>query len=157
MADLLAVEGLTAGYGAAVVVEGVTFSLAEGKALALLGRNGVGKTTLINTIVGLTTRFAGTVSLAGRDLTTLPPEQRAAAGIGWVPQERGIFRSLTVGENLTAVARLGPWTAERVFGLFPRLAERRSCRAFDGSAMPREVMPAINAARTSERRWLPVV
>jgi branched-chain amino acid transport system ATP-binding protein len=125
MADLLAVEGLTAGYGGAVVIEDVTFALAEGKALALLGRNGVGKTTLINTIVGLTTRFAGSIVLWGRDLTALPPEQRAAAGIGWVPQERGIFRSLTVEENLTAVARPGPWTAERAFALFPRLAERR--------------------------------
>jgi branched-chain amino acid transport system ATP-binding protein len=125
VADLLAVEGITAGYGAAVVLEDVSFAVAEGKALALLGRNGVGKTTLINTIVGLTTRLAGTIVLAGRDLTALPPEQRAAAGIGWVPQDRGIFRSLTVDENLTAVARPGPWTADRVFGLFPRLAERR--------------------------------
>ncbi len=125
MTELLVVEGLTAGYGAAVVIEEVSFTLAEGKALALLGRNGVGKTTLINTIVGLTTWRAGTIALAGRALTRLRPEERAAAGVGWVPQERGIFRSLTVEENLTAVARHGPWTIARVFGLFPRLKERR--------------------------------
>jgi len=123
--EILAVENLTAGYGGAVAIEGVSFGLAEGAALALLGRNGTGKTTLINTIVGLTTRFAGAVRLAGRDIVGLRPEQRAAIGIGWVPQERGIFRTLTVEENLTAVARPGAWTAPRVFSLFPRLAERQ--------------------------------
>jgi branched-chain amino acid transport system ATP-binding protein len=125
VAELLAVENLTAGYGRAVAIDGISLTLAEGAALALLGRNGTGKTTLINTIVGLTARFAGAVRLAGRDITRLAPEQRAAAGIGWVPQERGIFRSLTVAENLAAVARPGPWTLPRVFALFPRLAERR--------------------------------
>jgi branched-chain amino acid transport system ATP-binding protein len=125
VAELLAVENLTAGYGRAVAIDGISLTLAEGAALALLGRNGTGKTTLINTIVGLTARFAGTVRLAGVDITRLAPEQRAAAGIGWVPQERGIFRSLTVTENLAAVARPGPWTLPRVFALFPRLAERR--------------------------------
>ncbi len=126
MPDVLVIEGLTAGYGAAVAIEEVSFSLAEGGALAVLGRNGAGKTTLINSIVGLTRRFGGSVRLAGRDISSLSPERRAAAGIGWVPQERGIFRSLSVEGNLTAVARAGAWTVERVFGLFPRLAERRS-------------------------------
>src|SRR5256714_8636120 len=105
MADLLRVENLRAGYGEAVVLNDVSFSLAEGQALALLGRNGTGKTTLINTLVGLTTLQGGTIRLAGRDIARLVPEARAAAGIGWVPQERGIFRSLSVEENLTAVAR----------------------------------------------------
>ena len=122
---LLQVEGLTAGYGEAVVLNDVTFTLAEGRSLALLGRNGTGKTTLINTLVGLTTRCAGRIHLGGRELTRLRPDQRAAAGIGWVPQERNIFKSLTVLENLTAIARPGPWTVERVFAMFPRLAERR--------------------------------
>jgi branched-chain amino acid transport system ATP-binding protein len=126
MAELLALERLSAGYGEARVLSGVTLSLAEGESLALLGRNGMGKTTLLNSIVGVTRRFGGALRLAGRDLTRLPPERRAAAGVGWVPQERAIFRSLSVEENLSATARPGPWTAARVFALFPRLAERRS-------------------------------
>jgi len=125
MADLLAVTGLSAGYGRAVVLSDIALRLGEGEALAVLGRNGVGKTTLIDSIVGVTRRFAGSVNLAGRELATLAPETRAVLGIGWVPQERNIFRSLTVEENLTAVARPGPWTTARVFELFPRLKERR--------------------------------
>ena len=125
MPDLLAIEGLRAGYGEAVVLPSMTLSLPDGQVLALLGRNGTGKTTLINSIVGVTRRFAGTVMLGRLDLTSMRPDQRARAGIGWVPQERNIFRSLTVHENLTAVARPGPWTTARIYGLFPRLAERR--------------------------------
>ncbi|HSN33256.1 MAG TPA: ABC transporter ATP-binding protein [Ideonella sp.] len=125
MAELLRVEGLRSGYGEAVVVQGVDLTLDAGQSLALLGRNGTGKTTLLNTLVGVTRRHAGRIVLGGRDLTRLPPHQRAAAGIGWVPQERNIFRSLTVEENLSAVARPGPWDVGRVWALFPRLAERR--------------------------------
>jgi len=91
----------------------------------VLGRDGMGKTTLLDSIVGVTRRFAGTIRLGGRDVTALPPERRARAGIGWVPQERNIFRSLTVEENMTAVARPGSWTVARVYELFPRLRERR--------------------------------
>lgn len=125
MPDLLSVEGLTAGYGEAVVLTNVTFKIAEGQALALLGRNGMGKTTLVNSIVGVTRYISGTISIDGRDITALRPDQRAHVGIGWAPQERNIFRSLTVEENMTAVARPGPWTLDKVYGLFPRLAERR--------------------------------
>src|SRR5688572_26446270 len=106
---LLKLEGLKAGYGEAVVLNGIDLELAAGESLALLGRNGTGKTTLMNSIVGVTRRHAGRVHLAGRDVTTLPPFERAAAGVGWVPQERNIFKSLTVEENLTAVMRPGPW------------------------------------------------
>jgi branched-chain amino acid transport system ATP-binding protein len=126
MADLLRVEQLRAGYGEAVVVQGVDFALAEGESLALLGRNGTGKTTLLNTLVGVTRRHGGRIVLGGRDVTALPAHARAAAGIGWVPQERNIFRSLTVAENLTAVARPGPWTPARVYAMFPRLEERQA-------------------------------
>ena len=126
MAELLAIEKLRAGYGEAVVLSDISLDLAEGQSLALLGRNGMGKTTLINSIVGVTRYRGGTISLAGRDITRLPPEQRAHAGVGWVPQERNIFRSLTVEENMTAVAQLGPWTVERVYQMFPRLKERRA-------------------------------
>ncbi len=125
MPELLQVEALRAGYAEAIVLDGVGFVLGEGRSLALLGRNGMGKTTLLCTIVGVTRRRAGRIMLNGVDLTRLRPDQRAAAGVGWVPQERNIFRSLTVEENLTAVARPGAWTAARVFQLFPRLAERR--------------------------------
>ncbi len=125
MADLLELEGISAGYGEAVVLTDISLKLPEGQALALLGRNGTGKTTLINTIVGLTRRRAGIIRLGGIDITRLRPDQRAMAGIGWVPQERNIFKSLTVDENITAVATKGPWTLERIFGMFPRLAERR--------------------------------
>jgi branched-chain amino acid transport system ATP-binding protein len=125
MRELLSVEHLSAGYGEAVVLSSISLSLAEGQALALLGRNGMGKTTLINTIVGVTRRFSGTIALAGLDITRLRPDQRAHVGIGWVPQERNIFRSLTVHENLTAVAQPGRWTTNTVYALFPRLSERR--------------------------------
>ncbi|MGA9954129.1 MAG: ATP-binding cassette domain-containing protein, partial [Bradyrhizobium sp.] len=96
MADLLSIESLRAGYGEAVVLSDMSLRLREGEVLALLGRNGTGKTTLINSIVGVTRRFGGRIALAGRDITALRPDQRARAGIGWVPQERNIFRSLTV-------------------------------------------------------------
>jgi branched-chain amino acid transport system ATP-binding protein len=122
---LLDVQGLTCGYGEAVVLSDVSFQLAEGRSLALLGRNGTGKTTLIDTLVGATRRHAGRIVLGGRAIEALPTYERAAAGIGWVPQERNIFKSLTVEENLTAVARPGAWTPQRVFELFPRLEERR--------------------------------
>jgi len=126
MAELLRVEGLRSGYGEAVVVQGVDLVLPQGESLALLGRNGTGKTTLLNTLVGVTRRHKGRIVLAGQDITALSPHQRAAAGIGWVPQERNIFKSLTVDENLSAVARPGAWTLARAYEMFPRLAERKS-------------------------------
>jgi branched-chain amino acid transport system ATP-binding protein len=125
MADLLSVEHLSAGYGEAVVLAGISLSLAEGQSLALLGRNGMGKTTLINSIVGVTRYFSGKIALDGLDITRLRPDQRAHAGVGWVPQERNIFKSLTVHENLTAVAQPGRWNTDKVYALFPRLNERR--------------------------------
>ena len=136
MTELLTVDQLSAGYGEAVVLSDVSFELPQGETLALLGRNGTGKTTLINTIAGATRQHAGSIWLgsgAGRAaLHSLPSHARAAAGIGWVPQERNIFKSLTVHENLTAVARPArtgatstPWTPQRVYEMFPRLAERK--------------------------------
>lgn len=132
MAELLRVENLSAGYGEAVVLTGIQLALAEGQTLALLGRNGTGKTTLINTLAGATRQHAGSITLGGTALHKLPSHERAAAGIGWVPQERNIFKSLTVEENLTAVARAKragssspQWTPARVYEMFPRLAERK--------------------------------
>ncbi len=132
MAELLQIDSLSAGYGEAVVLHDVSLSLAEGHTLALLGRNGTGKTTLINTLAGATRMHAGRIMLGAAALHRMPSHQRAAAGIGWVPQERNIFKSLTVHENLSAVqrparpgARCAPWDPQRVYAMFPRLAERK--------------------------------
>jgi branched-chain amino acid transport system ATP-binding protein len=125
MAELLSLDRLKAGYGEAVVLAEISLRLEQGQSLALLGRNGMGKTTLINSIVGVTRYRSGTIRLHGRDITRLTPERRARAGVGWVPQERNIFRSLTVQENLTAVALPGPWTPQKIYAMFPRLGERR--------------------------------
>jgi len=125
MAELLRIEKLSAGYGEAVVLNDISLSLGEGRTLALLGRNGTGKTTLINTLAGATRLHGGSITLGGVALQKLAPHLRAAAGIGWVPQERNIFKSLTVHENLSAVERSGQWNAQRVYEMFPRLAERK--------------------------------
>ena len=125
MKELLHVEQLSAGYGDAVVLHDVSLSLDAAQPLALLGRNGVGKTTLMDTLAGATRQHGGRIMLAGVALHQLPSHARAAAGIGWVPQERNIFKSLTVHENLTAVARPGAWTPQRAYEMFPRLAERK--------------------------------
>jgi len=123
--SLLAVDNLVAGYGDSVVLEGVSLRLAPCASLAVLGRNGVGKTTLIATLMGLTRVHRGTIRFGGEAVTGWRPHRRALAGMGWVPQERDIFASLSVAENLTVVARAGPWNLPRVYELFPRLAERR--------------------------------
>src|SRR3954454_197616 len=118
MSELLRIDNLSAGYGEAVVLHDVGFALGQGETLALLGRNGTGKTTLINTLAGATRQHGGSITLGGVALHKLPSHERARAGIGWVPQERNIFKSLTVHENLTAVARPGKWTTERVYQMF---------------------------------------
>jgi branched-chain amino acid transport system ATP-binding protein len=151
---LLKVEALRAGYGEAVVLNGIDLSLPAGESLALLGRNGTGKTTLINTLVGVTRRHAGRLWLAGREITALAPFARAEAGIGWVPQERNIFRSLTVEENLTAVARPGPWNLERVYGMFPRLAERRAIMGTQLSGGEQQMLAVARALVLNPRLLL---
>jgi branched-chain amino acid transport system ATP-binding protein len=126
MADLLQLELVTAGYGASVVLEDISFGLDHGDSLALLGRNGVGKSTLLVTLMGLTKVHRGSIRWRGADLARTPTFVRARGGIGWVPQERLMFPSLTVEEHLTAVAQPGPWNVKRVWELFPRLEERRA-------------------------------
>jgi branched-chain amino acid transport system ATP-binding protein len=123
--DILQLANVTAGYGATVVLEGVSFSLRRGAALAVLGRNGVGKTTLMRAIAGHADRHHGRVLLDDREIGSAPPWLRARLGLGYVPQERDIFPSLTVRENLTVGSRAGAWTLDRVFELFPALARRR--------------------------------
>ena len=125
MAELLAVEGVRAGYGGSVVLEDISLRLDEGDSLAVLGRNGVGKTTLLVTLMGFTQMHRGSIRLRGTEIGRMPGHQRARAGLGWVPQERMMYPSLTVEEHLTAVARPGPWDIGAVYRLFPRLAERK--------------------------------
>jgi len=123
---LLAVEGMRAGYGEAVVLDDISFEVPEHGSLAVLGRNGVGKSTLLLSIMGYTEVSRGRVLWRGVDVSGMPPHRRARAGLGWVAQEREIFPSLTVEENLTVAARPGRWDLRAVYDLFPRLAERRA-------------------------------
>jgi branched-chain amino acid transport system ATP-binding protein len=122
---LLSLNDIRAGYGAGIVLDGVSFDLPEHGSLAVLGRNGVGKSTLILTIMGYTQIGRGRIRWRGEDITAYAPHRRARAGIGWVAQEREIFSTLTVEENLTVASREGRWDLSAVYDLFPRLAERR--------------------------------
>ena len=124
--DALRVENLRTGYGPTVVLEDVSFSVPERGALAVLGRNGVGKTTLLASIMGHSTFHGGRIEYRGRPIHALPVHERARLGIGYVPQTRDIFPSLTIEENLAVAARPGRWPLARVYDMFPRLAERRS-------------------------------
>jgi branched-chain amino acid transport system ATP-binding protein len=124
-APLLALSDVRAGYGPAIVLDGISFELPERGGLAVLGRNGVGKSTLLLTIMGYTQVGRGRVVWRGEDITARAPHRRAQAGIGWVAQEREIFSTLTVEENLTVAARAGRWDLPAVYDLFPRIAERR--------------------------------
>ncbi|MEZ5668728.1 MAG: ABC transporter ATP-binding protein [Alphaproteobacteria bacterium] len=125
MTAALELADVVAGYGATVVLDGVSLAVPAGGTLALLGRNGVGKSTLLTTIMGFTDMRAGRIAVAGQPVEKAPTIARVRAGLGYVPQEREIFPSLTVEENLAVAARPGGWSAERVYALFPRLAERR--------------------------------
>jgi branched-chain amino acid transport system ATP-binding protein len=125
MAELIRLDEITAGYRDTVVLERISMAIGTNEAWAVLGRNGVGKTTLLMTMMGLTTMRAGSIVFDGRDITALDTHRRVQAGLGYVPQEREIFPSLTVDENIRVATRPGEWTRERVFDLFPRLAERR--------------------------------
>ncbi len=127
-AAALVIEDVRAGYGDTVVLEGVSVTVPAGGTLAVLGRNGVGKTTLLATIMGHTTLHGGTIRFGADALGPLAPYRRSRLGIGFVPQEREIFKSLTVEENLTVAARPGQWTMARIYDFFPSLAERRRHR-----------------------------
>jgi branched-chain amino acid transport system ATP-binding protein len=154
MAELLRLEGVVAGYGDSVVLEDVSLSLAEGDSLALLGRNGTGKSTLLATLMGLTRVHRGSLRWRGEDLRALPTFRRARAGLGWVPQERLVFPSLTVAEHLAAVARPGPWTASRVWKTFPRLLERREHRGNQLSGGEQQMLAIARALVVNPRLLL---
>jgi len=153
MSDLLHLDGVTAGYGDSVVLEDITLELASGGSVAVLGRNGAGKTTLLLTMMGLTRLRRGCVKLYGADISAVPTHRRARAGLGWVPQERWVFPSLTVEEHLTSVARAGHWNAARVFQLFPRLQERRRNHGNELSGGEQQML-AIGRALTLNPRVL---
>jgi branched-chain amino acid transport system ATP-binding protein len=121
----LEVKDLRAGYGSAEVLFGVSLAIGASEVLAMMGRNGMGKSTLIRSILGLTAVSAGTVQVAGKDVTRWPSHRVARAGVGWVPEGRQIFAGLTIEENLLVSARKGSWNLEKVYGLFPRLRERK--------------------------------
>ena len=125
MPSLIELDGVSAGYGEAVILEDISLAMDAGSTLAVLGRNGVGKSTLLRTLMGLTRLHRGRIAWRGADLAALPSWRRARAGLGWVPQERYMFPSLSVDEHFAAVARPGHWSAERVYGIFPALRARR--------------------------------
>jgi len=157
MSELLRLDGVRAGYGAAdgaVVVDDISFSLAAGESLALLGRNGMGKTTLLATLIGATRLHAGSMTFAGLDLAAVASHRRAALGLGWVPQERGIFASLSVEENLTVAARPGAWTLARIYALFPRLGERRGNRGNALSGGEQQMLAIARALMVNPRLLL---
>ena len=124
----LELDKVSAGYGETVVLEDIGLTLAVGETLSIIGRNGVGKTTLLATVMGHNTLHGGEVRLHGEGIARLSPHRRNWAGLGYVPQEREVFPSLTLRENLEVAARPGTWTVEKVFGLFPRLGERQKNR-----------------------------
>ena len=124
----LELDNVRAGYGETVVLEDIRLALAAGETLSIIGRNGVGKSTLLATIMGHTSRHGGRIALHGKDISTLATYRRVSAGLGYVPQEREIFPSLSLRENLEVAARPGAWTIQAVFDLFPRLAERADNR-----------------------------
>jgi branched-chain amino acid transport system ATP-binding protein len=154
MAELLVVDDVTAGYGEARVLDRVSLTMQEGDSIALLGRNGVGKTTLLTTLMGLTRVFDGRIRFRGEDFVRAARHRRARAGIGWVPQERLVFPSLTVDEHLAAVARAGPWNAARAFALFPRLAERRGHFGNQLSGGEQQMLAIARALVTNPRLLL---
>jgi branched-chain amino acid transport system ATP-binding protein len=146
---LLVLQEVRAGYGNAVVLDNVSLEIRPAESLALLGRNGVGKTTLFLTIMGFTRLQHGTIRWCGEDITRLPPHQRARRGLGWVPQEREVFASLTVEENLTVTARPGRWTLEAAYDLFPRLAERRQAMGNQLSGGEQQMVAIARALLTN--------
>ncbi len=154
MPELLRLEEVSAGYGDSVVLDGVSLELGEGESLALLGRNGTGKTTLLVTLMGLTRVHRGRLRWCDGDLAAMPTFRRAQAGLGWVPQERALYPSLTVEEHLTVVARRGPWTLERVYGLFPRLRERRRNRGGQLSGGEQQMLAIGRALMVNPRLLL---
>ena len=151
---MLELREVRAGYGDAVVLDGISLALPEAGTLALLGRNGVGKSTLLLTVMGYTRLHKGEVLWNGKSIARLAPHRRARLGIGWVAQEREIFPSLTVQQNLTVAAQPGPWDLPKVFQLFPRLAERRANKGNQLSGGEQQMLAIARALMTNPRLLL---
>jgi len=146
---LLAFRNVRAGYGDAVALDDISFELAERGSLAVLGRNGVGKSTLLLTLMGFTQVRRGTIAWRGADITRMAPHRRARAGVGWVAQEREIFANLSVEENLTVAARPGRWDLPAVFELFPRIRERRMAKGNQLSGGEQQMLATARALMTN--------
>jgi branched-chain amino acid transport system ATP-binding protein len=146
---LLALQNVRAGYGDAVVLDDLSLEVPEQGSLAVLGRNGVGKSTLLLTIMGFTDVQRGAVRWRGADITRSQPHTRAHRGIGWVAQEREIFASLSVEENLTVAARPGRWDLRRVYDLFPRMFERRGAKGNQLSGGEQQMLATARALMTN--------
>jgi branched-chain amino acid transport system ATP-binding protein len=149
MASAIELRNVSAGYGETVVLENINLAVAAGESISVIGRNGVGKTTLLATVMGHTTLHRGEIMLDGRSLVGMPVYRRAAAGLGFVPQEREIFASLTVLENLEVGTRPGNWTQERVFELFPQLKERLGSRGNQLSGGEQQMLSIARALLTN--------
>ena len=147
--SLLAFRNIRSGYGEAVVLDDVSFEIAERGSLAVLGRNGVGKSTLLRTLMGFTNVGRGQILWRGEDITRLAPHRRARAGIGWVAQEREIFANLSVEENLTVAARPGRWDLTGVYDLFPRIRERRQAKGNQLSGGEQQMLATARALMTN--------
>ena len=146
---LLAMRDVRAGYGDAVVLDDISLEIPEQGSLAVLGRNGVGKTTLLLTIMGYTNVQRGAIRWRGEAITNIQPHRRARLGIGWVAQEREIFPSLSVEENLTVASRPGTWALPRVYDLFPRIAERRQAMGNQLSGGEQQMLAIARALMTN--------
>src|SRR5438094_2257209 len=151
---MLELRDIRAGYGEAIVLDGVSLAVPQNGSVAILGRNGVGKSTLLLTIMGYTRLHRGELLWNGTSISRLAPHQRARLGIGWVAQEREIFPSLTLEENLCVAARPGPWTLERVYALFPRLKERRANLGNQLSGGEQQMLAIARALMTNPRLLL---
>ncbi|MET0961985.1 MAG: ABC transporter ATP-binding protein [Noviherbaspirillum sp.] len=154
MTELLALDKVTAGYGESVVLEDISLAMEEGGSLALLGRNGVGKSTLLITLMGLTQMHSGAIRWRGESIARVATHRRAQAGLGWVPQERFMFPSLTVEEHLTVVARPGAWNVKRIYALFPRLQERRANMGNQLSGGEQQMLAIARALMTNPQLLL---
>jgi branched-chain amino acid transport system ATP-binding protein len=152
--ELIALDNVSAGYGDSVVLDGITLKLNEGDSLALLGRNGVGKSTLLVTMMGLTQLHRGSLRWRGGDIARVPTHRRAQAGLGWVPQERLMFPSLSVEEHLLVVARPGKWNLGRIYKVFPRLQERRANMGNQLSGGEQQMLAIARALMTNPRLLL---
>ncbi len=151
---LLEIDSLVAGHGDAIALHEISLSFQEGESMAVLGRNGAGKTSLLETLMGLTRQYSGQIRLTGKPLSGCSPVQRAHAGLGWVPQERETFPSLTVEENLNVVRRKGEWSLDRVYALFPRLRDRRGNLGSQLSGGEQQMLAIGRALMTNPRLLL---